>query len=56
MTGGYLSSYEKFQSGDYEKEDRLTGAYLLGYHCQRLDLSPKKSNNDLEIKTENNNL
>jgi len=48
--------HEKFQSGDYEKEDRLTGAYLLGYHCQRLDLSPKKSNNDLEIKTENNNL
>jgi CRISPR-associated protein Csd1 len=48
--------HEKFQPGDYEKEDRLTGAYLLGYHCQRLDLSPKKSNNEFEIETENNNL
>ena len=46
----------KFQSGDYEKEDRLSGAYLLGYHCQRLDLAPKKSNNELEMETGNNNL
>jgi len=48
--------HEKFQSGDYEKEDRLSGSYLLGYHCQRLDLAPKKSNNESEMLTEKNNL
>ncbi|MBA4410462.1 MAG: type I-C CRISPR-associated protein Cas8c/Csd1 [Odoribacter sp.] len=48
--------HTKFETGEYEKDTRLSGAYLLGYHCQRLDLSPKKSNNELEMETENNNL
>ena len=26
-----------FASGDYESDKRLTGEYLLGYHCQRLE-------------------
>lgn len=25
----------QFQDGDFEKADRLSGAYLLGYYCQR---------------------
>ncbi|MEI7981620.1 MAG: type I-C CRISPR-associated protein Cas8c/Csd1, partial [Bacteroidota bacterium] len=29
--------HAKFQPGDFEKDSRLSGAYLLGYHCQRLD-------------------
>ncbi|MGC9471811.1 MAG: type I-C CRISPR-associated protein Cas8c/Csd1 [Bacteroidales bacterium] len=33
----------KFKSGDYENDSRLSGAYLLGYHCQRLNLKEKKS-------------
>lgn len=42
--------HSKFQAGDYEKDERLSGAYLLGYHCQRLDLSYKKpeQENDME--------
>lgn len=34
--------HAKFQSGDFEKDGRLSGAYLLGYHCQRLELKSKK--------------
>jgi len=45
--------HSKFQPGDYEKDGRLSGAFLLGYHCQRLDLSYKKPNEENE--TENNN-
>jgi len=32
----------KFKPGDYENDSRLSGAYLLGYHCQRLQLKDKK--------------
>jgi len=46
--------HEKFQSGDYEKEARLSGAYLLGYHCQRLQLSYKKPNDEKDLEIENN--
>lgn len=45
--------HAKFQPGDFEKDGRLSGAYLLGYHCQRLELSPKKNNIE-EKESENN--
>lgn len=45
----------KFLPGDYEKEGRLTGLYLLGYHCQRLELIPKtEKEKELETELENN--
>jgi len=34
--------HSKFQPGDFENDNRLTGVYLLGYHCQRLELKSKK--------------
>jgi CRISPR-associated protein Csd1 len=40
----------KFQPGDFEKDGRLSGAYLLGYHCQRLVLKVKKYDEENEIK------
>ena len=43
-----------FKPGDYEKDTRLTGAYLLGYHCQRLALAYKKTDDGTELSTENN--
>lgn len=46
--------HAKFLPGDFEKEGRLSGAYLLGYHCQRLDLAPQKNIEEKESKTENN--
>lgn len=39
--------HAKFKSGDFENDSRLSGAYLLGYHCQRLELKNDKSENDL---------
>jgi CRISPR-associated protein Csd1 len=27
-----------FLPGDFEKREKLSGLYLLGYHCQRLEL------------------
>ena len=42
--------HSKFQAGDYEKDGRLSGAYLLGYHCQRLDLSYKKIESEIEVQ------
>jgi len=33
--------HSKFQPGDFENDSRLSGAYLLGYHCQRLELKHK---------------
>ena len=41
----------KFLPGDFEKDNRLSGSYLLGYHCQRLELKTKKS----EDETNNSN-
>jgi hypothetical protein len=32
----------------------MTGLYLLGYHCQRLDLAPKKNIEEKESEIENN--
>ena len=33
----------KFKADDYVNDGPLTGEFLLGYHCQRLDLRPPKS-------------
>lgn len=41
--------HSMFGPGDFEKELPLSGAYLLGYHCQRLELRSKK-----EDETNNN--
>lgn len=46
--------HSKFLTGDYEKEGRLTGLYLLGYHCQRLELIQKIEKEDLETELEIN--
>jgi CRISPR-associated protein Csd1 len=47
--------HAKFESvEDYKKDSRLTGLYLLGYHCQRLDLAPQKNKEDKESEIENN--
>ncbi len=42
-----------FLPGDYEKEGRLSGLYLLGYHCQRLELIRKNYKEVKESETEN---
>lgn len=39
--------HSKFLTGDYEKEGRLSGLYLLGYHCQRLELIQKVEKEEL---------
>jgi len=41
-----------FKPGDYENDTRLSGLYLLGYHCQRLEFKVAKNEHNLE---ENNN-
>lgn len=46
--------HAKFQPGDYEKDTRLSGAYLLGYHCQRLTLAFKKPIGESGSETEIN--
>lgn len=46
--------HSKFLPGDYEKEGRLTGLYLLGYHCQRLELIQKNDKEEKESELENN--
>lgn len=46
--------HSKFLPGDYEKEGRLTGLYLLGYHCQRLELIQKIDKEEKESELENN--
>lgn len=41
--------HSKFESvEDYKKDSRLTGLYLLGYHCQRLDLKAKKQDEKID--------
>lgn len=38
-----------FKPGDYENDTRLSGLYLLGYHCQRLEFKQKnEEKNDEE--------
>ena len=46
--------HNKFLPGDYEKEGRLSGLYLLGYHCQRLELLQKIDKEEKESEIENN--
>lgn len=48
--------HNTFLPGDYEKEGRLSGLYLLGYHCQRLELIQKVEKEELETELENNQL
>jgi CRISPR-associated protein Csd1 len=36
-----------FLPGDFENNGRLSGSYLLGYHCQRLELKTKKTNEEV---------
>lgn len=40
-----------FQKGDYESDKRLTGEFLLGYHCQRESLRKKHDHGDNETET-----
>jgi CRISPR-associated protein Csd1 len=42
--------HSMFLPGDFENDSRLSGSYLLGYHCQRLELKSKRID-----KEENNN-
>ena len=50
--GGWLFKREtlltdttaKFKADDYVNDAPLTGEFLLGYHCQRQDLRPPRSN------------
>lgn len=46
--------HSKFLTGDYEKEGRLSGLYLLGYHCQRLELIQKIEKEEIETELEIN--
>jgi len=46
--------HSKFLPGEYEKEGRLTGLYLLGYHCQRLELIQKSDKEENDSELENN--
>ena len=51
--------HQKFvPSEEYTRDDRLSGEYLLGYHCQRAALKPADkpdcADNDNEITDENN--
>ncbi|NMC60758.1 MAG: hypothetical protein GYA51_15440, partial [Candidatus Methanofastidiosa archaeon] len=43
--------HSMFKPEEYENDSPLSGLYLLGYHCQRLELKYKKED-DNEI-TEN---
>jgi CRISPR-associated protein Csd1 len=43
--------HSKFESvEDYKKDSRLSGLYLLGYHCQRLELKAKKQDEENELE------
>lgn len=42
-----------FLDGDFEKDLRLSGLYLLGYHCQRLELNQKIDKEEKENNFEN---
>ncbi len=41
--------HDRFDPVEYQSDARLTGTYLLGYHCQRLEFRSKRN---IEIKTE----
>lgn len=42
-----------FQQGEYENNERLSGEYLLGYHCQREKLMSRVETDKVETITEN---
>jgi CRISPR-associated protein Csd1 len=42
----------QFSSDDFNSDAKLTGEFLLGYHCQRLSLKPKSATVDTAIQTE----
>lgn len=42
-----------FLTGDFEKKEKLSGLYLLGYHCQRLELV--SNNSQVKDKNESDN-
>ena len=43
-----------FLTGDFEKKEKLSGLYLLGYHCQRLELVSNNSQEQDNNKSNNN--
>lgn len=48
----------QFQDGDFEKADRLSGAYLLGYHCQRqhfFDINEEAKKTKVKAKEDKDN-
>lgn len=40
--------HSKFKLEDYENNNKLSGLYLLGYHCQMMALDPKNTENNKE--------
>jgi CRISPR-associated protein Csd1 len=42
-----------FSGQDFMSEARLSGEFLLGYHCQRQALRPKSESDTAEDTTEN---
>jgi CRISPR-associated protein Csd1 len=42
-----------FSGQDFMSEARLSGEFLLGYHCQRQALRPKSESDKAEETTEN---
>jgi hypothetical protein len=44
-----------FREGDFEKNEKLSGLYLLGYHCQRMELNKQSKPNEESEESENNN-
>ncbi len=58
---GFLVNMEKlvdgivcrFRGQDFMSEARLSGEFLLGYHCQRQELWPKSESTKVEESTEN---
>ena len=43
---------DKFEREDYIQPDKLSGEFLLGFHCQRLALKPESKNNQPTQTTE----
>lgn len=42
-----------FKTDDFVSNQKLSGEFLLGYHCQRRNLKPAKKENDSEIENSN---
>lgn len=43
---------DAFETGDFVSDRRLTGEFLLGYHCQRAALRPDQSHGATETEDE----